>query len=237
MAELPRSLPELEARFPDAAARARWPLAKRRPEGVRRPACGHAEAWELGRGRPTLQCAACERRVPVTAGAVLHGSRLPLRTRSLAAWLAATPKNGIPARQPWSQLGPGGHKSAWPLLREPRRATVDPEREPSAGPVEVDETSPPFGAGGGPARPGRSHDGRLLVAGAVEIRGEGPGPARGDRRRLGRGERRPGGLREAQGRRARPEGGRGRHRPTRCPSGPTSASSCSGPTAGATRPP
>ena len=34
MAELPRSLPELEARFPDEAACARWPLAKRWALGV-----------------------------------------------------------------------------------------------------------------------------------------------------------------------------------------------------------
>ena len=35
MAELPRSLPEFEARFPDDAACARWLLAKRWPEGFR----------------------------------------------------------------------------------------------------------------------------------------------------------------------------------------------------------
>src|SRR4051812_21394650 len=178
MAELPRSLPEFQARFPDAAARARWPLAKRWPGGVRRPACGHAEAWELGRGRPTLQFAACERRVPVTAGAVLHGSRLPLRTRSLAAWLAATPKNGIPARQPWFQLGPGGHESAWPLLREPRRATVDPEREPSAGPAEVDGTGPP--GRGRRDRPARQRS--TGPARPAEVDGTGP-PGRGRRDR------------------------------------------------------
>src|SRR5439155_1247363 len=59
-----------------------------------------------------------------------------------------------------------------------RRAMVDPEREPLAGLVEVDETSLPFRAKGEPARPGRSHEGRLLVAGAVEIRGKGPGRIR-----------------------------------------------------------
>src|SRR3954463_1603347 len=52
---------------------------------------------------------------------------------------------------------------------------VDPDREPLAGLVEVDETSLPFRAGGEPVRPGRSHDGKLLVAGAVEIKGEGRG--------------------------------------------------------------
>src|SRR3954452_12185622 len=58
MAELPRSLPEFEARFPDDAACARWLLEKRWPDGFRCPACGHDRAWELGRERLTLQCAA-----------------------------------------------------------------------------------------------------------------------------------------------------------------------------------
>ena len=57
---------------------------------------------------------------------------------------------------------------------------VDPDREPLTGLVEVDETSLPFRAKDGPvrAKPGRSHEGRLLVAGAVEIRGKAPGRAR-----------------------------------------------------------
>jgi hypothetical protein len=178
MAELPRSLPEFEARFPDEAACARWLLGKRRPDGFRCPACGHDEAWELGRERLTLQCAACERQVSVTAGTVPHGSHLGLRTWFLAAWLVATHKNGMSARQLGLRLGLGSYESAWLLLRELRRAMVDPEREPLTGLVEVDETSLPFRAEGEPARPGRSHDGKLLVAGAVEIEGEGPGRVR-----------------------------------------------------------
>ena len=180
MAELPRSLPEFEARFPDEAACARWLVAKRWPGGFRCPACGHDEAWELGRERPTPQCAARERQVSVTAGTVLHGSPLPLRTWFLAAWLMATHSNGISARQLWRQLGLGSDKSAWLLVRKLRRAMVDPDREPLAGLVEVDETSIPFRGKDGPAerRPGRSHEGKLLIAGAVEIRGKGPGRAR-----------------------------------------------------------
>jgi hypothetical protein len=180
MAELPRSLPEFEARFPDEAACARWLLARRWPDGSRCPACGHDRAWELGRERLTLQCAACERQVSVTAGTVLHGSHLGLRAWSLAAWLVATHRNGISARQLWLQLGLGSYKTAWLLLRKLRRAMVDPEREPLAGLVEVDETSIPFRAKAGPVerRPGRSHDGKLLLAGAVEIKGKGPGRVR-----------------------------------------------------------
>jgi transposase-like protein len=180
MAELPRSLPEFEARFPDEAACARWLLARRWPDGFRCPACGHDQAWELGRERLTLQCAACERQVSVTAGTVLHGSHLPLRTWFLAAWLMATHTNGISARQLGRQLGLGSYKSAWLLVRKLRRAMVAPGREPLAGLVEVDETSMPFRGKDGPVRPGRSHEGRLLIAGAgaVEIRGKGPGRVR-----------------------------------------------------------
>jgi ISXO2 transposase-like protein/transposase-like zinc ribbon protein len=178
MAELPRSLPEFEVRFPDDAACARWLLEKRWPNGFRCPACGHDKGWELARERLTLQCAACERQVSVTAGTVLHGSHLGLRTWFLAAWLMATHKNGISARQLCKQLGLGSYKTAWLLVRKLRRAMVDPDREPLAGLVEVDETSVPFRAKGEPVRPGRSHDGKLPVAGAVEIRGKGPGRVR-----------------------------------------------------------
>src|SRR5205085_12289173 len=87
-------------------------------------------------------------------------------------------KNGMSARQLWRQLGLGSYKTAWLLLRKLRRAMVDPDREPLAGLVEVDETSIPFRPKGEPARPGRSHEGKLLVAGAVEIRGKGPGRTR-----------------------------------------------------------
>ena len=51
------------------------------------------------------------------AGRALHGSHLPLRTWFLAAWLVATHRNGMSARQLWRQLGLGSYKSAWRLLR------------------------------------------------------------------------------------------------------------------------
>ena len=82
------------------------------------------------------------------------------------------------ARQLWSQLGLGSYQTAWLLLRKLRRAMVDPEREPLAGLVEVDETSIPFRGRDEPVRPGRAHEGKLLVAGAVEIVGKGPGRVR-----------------------------------------------------------
>jgi transposase-like protein len=132
----------------------------------------------LGRKVLTVQCRACRRETSVTAGTVIHRSHLPLKAWFTAAWLVATHRNGMSARQLWLQLGLGSYKSAWLLLRKLRAAMVDPDREPLAGLVEVDETSLPFRGEGEPARPGRSHDGKLLIAGAVEIKGKGPGRTR-----------------------------------------------------------
>src|SRR4051812_29891763 len=178
MADFPTSLPGFERRFPDEVACAEWLLERRWGSGFACPECGHDGYWRLGRKVLTLQCEACRRGTSVTAGTGMHPSHPPLRTRFLAAWLVATHKNGISARQLWFQLGLGSYKSAWLLLRKLRRAMVDPDREPLAGLVEVDETSLPFRAGDEPAGPGRSHDGKLLVAGAVEIKGKGPGRVR-----------------------------------------------------------
>src|SRR4051812_50098333 len=100
MAELPRSLPEFEAQFPDEAACARWLLEKRWPDGFRCPACGHGEAWELGRERLTLQCTACERQASVTARTALHRSHLGLPTRLPAPPLMAPHPTRIPAPPP-----------------------------------------------------------------------------------------------------------------------------------------
>ena len=163
---------------PDEAACAEWLLERRWGSGFACPECGHDGCWRLGRKVLTLQCRACRRETSVTAGTVMHRSHLPLKVWFTAAWLVATHRNGMSARQLWLQLGLGSYKSAWLLLRKLRAAMVDPDREPLAGLVEVDETSLPFRGGGEPARPGRSHDGKLLIAGAVEIRGKGPGRTR-----------------------------------------------------------
>jgi hypothetical protein len=121
MVQRPGSLPEFEARFPDDAACARWLFEKRWPDGFRCPGCGHAKGWELGRGTLVVECARCHRQTSVTAGTVLHRSHLPLKLWFLAAWLVATHRNGISARQLWLQLGLGSYKTAWLLLRKLRR--------------------------------------------------------------------------------------------------------------------
>jgi hypothetical protein len=110
----------------------------------------------------------------------MHGSKLPLSVWFWAAYLMATHSNGISAFQLWRQLGLGSYKTAWLLAAKLRRAMVDPERNALSGLVEIDETTinhrtkeDPVAGGHG-----RSHEGKLLIAGAVEIKGRGPGRVR-----------------------------------------------------------
>src|SRR3954462_8975634 len=124
MTDFPTSLPEFERRFPDEAACAEWLLERRWGSGFACPECGHDRFWRLGRKVLTLQCRACRRETSVTAGTVIHRSHLPLKVWFTAAWLVATHKNGMSARQLWLQLGLGSYKSAWLLLRKLRAAGV-----------------------------------------------------------------------------------------------------------------
>ena len=176
MLDFPRSLVDFQRRFPDEAAGAAYLAALRWPDGFRCPACGHDRAWALRTKPWTYECRACRRQTSVKAGSLLHGSKLALTMWFWAAYLMATHSNGISALQLQKQLGLGSYKSAWLLSAKLRAAMVAPGRNPLSGLVEIDETTirhrtreaPPAGG------QGRSHDGKLLIAGAVEIVGEGP---------------------------------------------------------------
>jgi hypothetical protein len=180
MADFPRSLIDFQRRFPDEKACAAYLARARWPEGFRCPECGHDKGWELATKAFTFECAGCGKQTSVTAGTIMHGSKLPLTAWFWAAYLMATHSNGISALQLRNQLGLGSYKSAWLLCAKLRRAMVAPGRSPLAGLSEVDETEIPLRtkddpvAGGG----GRSHEGKMLVAGAVEVANGAPGRIR-----------------------------------------------------------
>ena len=79
-----------------------------------------------------------------------------------------------------TSVGIGSYRSAWLILAAKlRKAMVDPERDPLSGLIEVDETALAFRTKNDPVAggAGRSHDGKLLVVGAVEV-GDGNAPGR-----------------------------------------------------------
>ena len=180
MPDFPRSLVEFQSRFPDEAACVAYLVAARWPQGFVCPACGRNKAWQLQTKAWTWECAGCGKQTSVTAGTIMHHSKLPLTTWFWAAYLMATHSNGISALQLQRQLALGSYKSAWLMAAKLRRSMVAPDRSMLAGLVEVDETeivcrskNDPLTGGGG-----RSHQGKILVAGAVEVEDGGAGPGR-----------------------------------------------------------
>src|SRR5882672_4863616 len=136
----PKSLIEFQGRFATESACAAYLSARRWPEGFVCPGCGDSRAWLLKAKAFTYECAACGRQTSVTAGTIMHASKLPLTMWFWAAFLMATHSNGISALQLQSQLALGSYRTAWMLCAKLRRAMVNPQREPLCGVVEADET-------------------------------------------------------------------------------------------------
>src|SRR5512144_98635 len=180
MTHFPRSLIEFQRRFADERACAAYLAKARWPDGFRCPGCGHGKGWELATKAFTWECASCRRQTSVTAGTVMHASKLPLTVWFWAAYLMATHSNGIAALQLQGQLGLRSYKSAWLLAAKLRRAMVAPGCALLAGLVEVDETAIPLRRKDEPPEGGhgRSHQGKMLVAAGVEAHDGGPGRVR-----------------------------------------------------------
>jgi transposase-like protein len=180
MVDFPTSLVDFQRRFPDEAACAAWLFEARWPTGFRCPACDHDKAWPHGGKAFTYECAACGRQTSVTAGTIMHGSKLSLTVWFWAAYLMATHSNGVSALQLQRLLALGSYKSAWLLCAKLRRAMVAPSRALLAGIAEIDETEIPLRAKDDPitGSGGRSSQSKMLVAGAVEVADGAPGRIR-----------------------------------------------------------
>ena len=124
------------------------------------------------------QCAGCRHQVSLTAGTVLHRTKIPLTQWFWAAYLMTTDKRGVSALLLQRQLGLSCYETAWMLLHKLRRAMVSVAREPLYGEVEVDDTW--IGGEQAGLRGSRQLKGRraALVLVAVERRGRGSGRVR-----------------------------------------------------------
>jgi hypothetical protein len=171
MSPYPTSLIDFQKHFPDDAACAAYLYELRWPDGFRCPKCAHHVAWELKTKPWTYECASCHHQASLRAGTIMQDSKLAFTTWLWAAWLMATHSNGISAKQLGHQLGLGSYKTAWLLCRKLRQAMVDPDRNQLSGLVEIDETSIPYRTRDDPPAGGRgrSHEGKIMLAGGVEI--------------------------------------------------------------------
>jgi transposase-like protein len=173
--EYPRSLHEFRKLFADEAACRQYLARSRWPDGFRCPRCRHEEALELPT-RLLWRCRACGHDTSVTAGTVLHRTRVPLTQWFWAAYLVSTQTPGFSALQLQRQLGLRRYETAWAMLQKLRRAMVRPERELLKDKVEVDETY--IGGPEAGLRGGRHVIDKAIVVGAVEVRGKASGRVR-----------------------------------------------------------
>ena len=166
---------EFPARFGTEEGCREYLFCSRWPEGFLCPACGKRDAGAETR-RHLWICTGCGRQTSITAGTVMHKTRLPLRTWFWAAYLVSTFHPGISAKQLQRQLGIGCHETAWAMLHKFRAAMVAPERELLKREVEIDE----FFLGGYEEglKGGRQHGKKTLVGAAIEVRGRGSGRLR-----------------------------------------------------------
>jgi len=168
--DLPRSLTEFEQRFGDEDACAEYLAAVRWPDGFICPGCGGRKAWRLESKPWTYECVACGRQTSVTAGTIMHHSKLPLTAWFWAAFVMATQPSGISALQLQRELSLGSYKTAWLLCTKLRHAMAAPDRNLLSGLVEVDKTEITWRSKHDRrAGSGSSDHGKLEVAGAVEV--------------------------------------------------------------------
>ena len=167
MARKYASLFEFQRRFPDEVSCALFLFERRWPDGFVCPQCGGRRSCLLKSRAHTKECISCGRQTSVTAGTIMHRTKLPLTTWFWAAHLMATHSNGMSAQQLMGQLGLGSYKTAWLLAQKLRRSMVDPNRDPLEGVVEVDQTEMPFRADDDPDNPLKT--GKIIVIGAVEV--------------------------------------------------------------------
>jgi hypothetical protein len=110
----------------------------------------------------------------VTAGTIMHASRLPLTSWLAAIWYVVNQKQGVSALGLQRVLGFGSYQTAWAWLHKLRRAMVRANRDRLSGVVEIDETI--IGGLRHGEGKGRGMANKTLVAIAVDTRDGRPGP-------------------------------------------------------------
>jgi len=169
--EFPSTLLGFQAAFPDEQACWAYLRRQRWPQGFRCPRCDGRRSYRLC-GRGLEQCVSCRYQASLTAGTVLHKTRVPLRVWFLAIFFVGRHKQGISALQLQRDAGLGSYRTAWTLLHKVRSALgPDPGRLLRGG-VEADETylGAPHEKG---RRGGRAFGRKTLVGAVVERRRRG----------------------------------------------------------------
>ena len=174
--QFPSTLIEFQDRFPDEESCWRYLRSVRWPHGFRCPRCGGRESSFI-QTRRLEQCRQCRYQASVTAGTVLHRSRVGLRVWLLGIFFVARHKKGISALQFQRDTGLGSYQTAWTLMHKLRSSLGRRTGELLSGLVEADEA---FVGGPRSGKRGRGALNKSLVAVAIERRAHSAGSVQFD---------------------------------------------------------
>ncbi|MFH1036419.1 MAG: IS1595 family transposase [Pseudomonadota bacterium] len=168
------SLIAFQQRFATEQACIEHLAALRWPDGYSCRKCGGDKAYQLKMEPRVFMCSHCNFQESVTAGTLLHRTKLPLVKWFWAAYMLAQNKRGVLAMHVSRELNLR-YATAWTMLHKLRRALADNGGYLLGGVVEVDETY--YGGKGGPgsARRSLANENKALIVMAVELK-----PARKD---------------------------------------------------------
>ena len=130
------SIDEFRQTFPDERSCAAYLFERRWPNGFVCPNCYGTRAASLKSRAYTYECLDCRRQTSITAGTVLHRSRLPLTLWFSAAYVAATNLGRISAREIERRLNIA-YQTAWMLKQKLQLSDVARDPEPLQGIVEI----------------------------------------------------------------------------------------------------
>lgn len=160
------TIKDFNQQFSDEDACLDWLRQHRFPEKIGCPVCKQPRLFHRVKARKVYECDHCGYQISPTAGTILHKSATSLRSWFYAAYLMASTKTGISAKQLERELGVT-YKTAWRMFTQIRKL-MNEGISPLTGEVEVDET---YIGGKRRGKRGRGAAGKTIVMGMTERNG------------------------------------------------------------------